>query len=259
MPHPPPFWHPEPRGPGDRHSRETAAGRPECAGTRDGTTPAGRRRVVLLGSTGSIGTQALDVIARAGERFSVTAVCAGGGNVELLAEQALRWQVGYVGVSTPAAAEELRRAAGSRLPGGPDPAAGARRPGRDRGAGNAGLRRRAQRRGRGPGTAGHPGRAGRRPDRGAGQQGVPDRRRPAGAGRGRGRPADTGRLRALGAGAVPAFGHRGRGAPAGAHRQRRPVPRPPARRAGGRHAASRRWRTPPGRWARWSPPTPRPW
>ena len=72
------------------------------------TTPAGQRRVVLLGSTGSIGTQALDVIDRAGEQFSVTGICAGGGNVALLAEQALRWDVSYVGVNSPAAAGELR-------------------------------------------------------------------------------------------------------------------------------------------------------
>ncbi|GAA1121954.1 1-deoxy-D-xylulose-5-phosphate reductoisomerase [Arthrobacter flavus] len=49
----------------------------------------GRRRVVILGSTGSIGTQAIDVIRQAPERFIVTALAAGGGNLPLLAEQAV--------------------------------------------------------------------------------------------------------------------------------------------------------------------------
>lgn len=46
-----------------------------------------RRGVVILGSTGSIGTQALDVIARHPDEYRVIALAAGG-NVELLAEQA---------------------------------------------------------------------------------------------------------------------------------------------------------------------------
>jgi 1-deoxy-D-xylulose-5-phosphate reductoisomerase len=78
----------------------------------------GQRRIVLLGSTGSIGTQALEVIGKAGEQFTVTALAAGGANLELLAEQALRWQVGHVGVSTPAAAEELRQRLAAGLPAG---------------------------------------------------------------------------------------------------------------------------------------------
>jgi 1-deoxy-D-xylulose-5-phosphate reductoisomerase len=74
------------------------------------------RTVVVLGSTGSIGTQALDVIDAEPERFSVTALCAGGGNLELLAEQAIRWQVAYVGVSRAAAADELRERITAGLP-----------------------------------------------------------------------------------------------------------------------------------------------
>ncbi len=69
--------------------------------------PDSQRRVVLLGSTGSIGTQALQVMAQAPERFSVAAICAGGANLELLTEQAVRFQVGHVGVSAPAAGAEL--------------------------------------------------------------------------------------------------------------------------------------------------------
>jgi 1-deoxy-D-xylulose-5-phosphate reductoisomerase len=49
-----------------------------------------RKRVAILGSTGSIGTQALDVIARFPDRFEVVGLAAGR-NVELLREQAERF------------------------------------------------------------------------------------------------------------------------------------------------------------------------
>jgi 1-deoxy-D-xylulose-5-phosphate reductoisomerase len=49
----------------------------------------GRRRVAVLGSTGSIGTQTLDVLARNPDAFEVVALAAGR-NEELLAEQAAR-------------------------------------------------------------------------------------------------------------------------------------------------------------------------
>ena len=49
-----------------------------------------RKRVAILGSTGSIGTQALDVIARNPERFEVVGL-AGGRNAALLREQAARF------------------------------------------------------------------------------------------------------------------------------------------------------------------------
>ena len=45
------------------------------------------RRVIILGSTGSIGTQALEVIAAAGG-FEVVGLAAGGGNVDALLQQA---------------------------------------------------------------------------------------------------------------------------------------------------------------------------
>jgi 1-deoxy-D-xylulose-5-phosphate reductoisomerase len=62
------------------------------------------RRVILLGSTGSIGTQALDVIGRAvlpdgSPRFSVTAISAGGGNLELTARQAVQTRAEAVGIA----------------------------------------------------------------------------------------------------------------------------------------------------------------
>jgi 1-deoxy-D-xylulose-5-phosphate reductoisomerase len=50
-----------------------------------------RKRVAILGSTGSIGTQALDVIGRHKDRFEVAALAAGH-NVELLERQAQHFQ-----------------------------------------------------------------------------------------------------------------------------------------------------------------------
>jgi 1-deoxy-D-xylulose-5-phosphate reductoisomerase len=52
------------------------------------TTHVDRRlRVLVLGSTGSIGTQALEVIAANPDRFEVVGLAAGGGHPELLARQ----------------------------------------------------------------------------------------------------------------------------------------------------------------------------
>jgi 1-deoxy-D-xylulose-5-phosphate reductoisomerase len=65
------------------------------------------RRVVVLGSTGSIGTQALDVVRHAPDRFTVTAICAGGSDVALLAKQAIEQRVQAVGVSRADVADEL--------------------------------------------------------------------------------------------------------------------------------------------------------
>ena len=81
------------------------------------TTP---RTVTLLGSTGSIGTQAIDVVEAHPGRFRVTAISAGGGDVTLLAEQAARLGVGAVGVADESRVEALRDALVARL--GPDAA-----------------------------------------------------------------------------------------------------------------------------------------
>ena len=67
----------------------------------------GRRRVVILGSTGSIGTQALDVAARNPDRFQVVGLSAGGGQIALLARQVLDFDVEAVAVSRPDAVEGL--------------------------------------------------------------------------------------------------------------------------------------------------------
>jgi 1-deoxy-D-xylulose-5-phosphate reductoisomerase len=74
------------------------------------TSTADRRDVVLLGSTGSIGTQALDVVRHAPERFRVVGLGAGGGNVELLAAQALEFDVDVVAVARATAVGDLQLA-----------------------------------------------------------------------------------------------------------------------------------------------------
>ena len=69
-----------------------------------------RRDVVLLGATGSIGTQALDVVRAHPDRFRVVGLAAGGGRVDLLAAQALELGVEVVGVSKATAAQDLQLA-----------------------------------------------------------------------------------------------------------------------------------------------------
>ena len=68
------------------------------------------RDVVILGSTGSIGTQALDIIRRNPGRFRVAALAAGGGNPDLLARQAVEFGAAAVAVATPAAATRVQAA-----------------------------------------------------------------------------------------------------------------------------------------------------
>ncbi len=85
------------------------------------------KSVVLLGSTGSIGTQAIEVIDLNPDRFTVTALAAGGSNLDLLAAQAAHLGVHTVAITNPAQAIELGerlRAAGSsaQVLAGPDSA-----------------------------------------------------------------------------------------------------------------------------------------
>jgi 1-deoxy-D-xylulose-5-phosphate reductoisomerase len=65
---------------------------------------------VLLGSTGSVGTQAADVIRRNPGRFRVTGLAAGGGNPGLLAAQAIEFGAAVVAVERESAAAEVREA-----------------------------------------------------------------------------------------------------------------------------------------------------
>ncbi|MFR9751885.1 1-deoxy-D-xylulose-5-phosphate reductoisomerase [Nocardia sp. 004] len=69
-------------------------------------------RVLLLGSTGSIGTQALEVIAANPDRFEVVGLAARGGNTALLAAQMATTGTRNVAVADPAAAGQLDLALG---------------------------------------------------------------------------------------------------------------------------------------------------
>ncbi|MEV6105779.1 1-deoxy-D-xylulose-5-phosphate reductoisomerase [Streptomyces sp. NPDC051940] len=72
--------------------------------------PAGPRDIVILGSTGSIGTQAIDIVLRNPGRFRVTALAAAGGRVGLLAQQAHRLRPAAVAVADASKAGDLREA-----------------------------------------------------------------------------------------------------------------------------------------------------
>jgi 1-deoxy-D-xylulose-5-phosphate reductoisomerase len=66
-----------------------------------------RQRVLILGSTGSIGTQALEVIAANPDRFEVVGLAAGGGNAQLLAQQRDATGVTNIAVADPGAAATI--------------------------------------------------------------------------------------------------------------------------------------------------------
>ena len=68
------------------------------------------RDVVILGSTGSIGTQALEVVAENPDEFRVVGLAAGGGEIELLARQALDTGARMVAVSRATTVQDLQLA-----------------------------------------------------------------------------------------------------------------------------------------------------
>jgi 1-deoxy-D-xylulose-5-phosphate reductoisomerase len=78
--------------------------------THDRSEAGHLRSIVLLGSTGSIGTQALDVVRRNRDRFRVVALAAGGSNPRVLAAQAIEFDVPVVSVSRSTAIEDLQLA-----------------------------------------------------------------------------------------------------------------------------------------------------
>ncbi len=65
-----------------------------------------KKRIAILGSTGSIGTQALDVVAAHPDEFEVTVLVAGN-NVELLKEQALKFKPDTIVIGNEAHYKEL--------------------------------------------------------------------------------------------------------------------------------------------------------
>jgi 1-deoxy-D-xylulose-5-phosphate reductoisomerase len=68
------------------------------------------RDIILLGSTGSIGTQAADIISRNPGRFRLVGIAAGGSNPGLLARQALELGAPVVAVARKDAVPQLREA-----------------------------------------------------------------------------------------------------------------------------------------------------
>ncbi len=71
-------------------------------------TDNGVRRILLLGSTGSIGTQALQVIAANPERFRVVGLAARGGDIDAVAAQVQATGARAVAIADRAAAARLR-------------------------------------------------------------------------------------------------------------------------------------------------------
>jgi 1-deoxy-D-xylulose-5-phosphate reductoisomerase len=75
-----------------------------------------RQRLCVLGSTGSVGSNTLDVVSRHPERFEVVALT-GHQRVDELMDQCLRWKPRFAAMASPGAACSLRqrlREAGSR-------------------------------------------------------------------------------------------------------------------------------------------------
>lgn len=84
--------------------------RPSSAGASSGPVD-----LVILGSTGSIGTQALAVVRRHPGRFRVVGLAAGGANLDLLARQIEEFQPTAVAIGVGEAGELRARLAASRM------------------------------------------------------------------------------------------------------------------------------------------------
>ncbi|WP_054049950.1 1-deoxy-D-xylulose-5-phosphate reductoisomerase [Alloactinosynnema sp. L-07] len=69
-----------------------------------------RRSLLVLGSTGSVGTQALDVVAANPDRFTVAGIAAGGSDPALIAAQALESAVDAIAVTRASAATDVQLA-----------------------------------------------------------------------------------------------------------------------------------------------------
>ena len=72
------------------------------------TTSDSKRRIAILGSTGSIGTNTLKVVEAYPERFSITSLAAGA-NVEVAYEQCCKWRPKVISMATEEAASRLER------------------------------------------------------------------------------------------------------------------------------------------------------
>lgn len=76
------------------------------------------RAITLLGATGSIGTQTLQVVAAAPDRFRVAALCSGGADVGALAAAAAAVRAEAVGISRAEGLADLRAAIAAVWPAG---------------------------------------------------------------------------------------------------------------------------------------------
>ena len=102
-----------------RRDNRAAVGRRRA--DRDYTTAMHTKRIIILGSTGSIGCSALDVAAALGDEIQVVGLAARQG-WRKLAEQARQFGVGTVAIADEVHADDLRRAcpAGTRILPGPE-------------------------------------------------------------------------------------------------------------------------------------------
>ena len=74
------------------------------------------RSLAILGSTGSIGTQALDVVRRNADRFKVVGLSAGGTNQDLFVGQVREFLPPLVAIADEDAADDVKAKLGA-LPG----------------------------------------------------------------------------------------------------------------------------------------------
>jgi 1-deoxy-D-xylulose-5-phosphate reductoisomerase len=98
------------RGLGRRRAPRAIGAECDDGAVTSAESTAGRRDVVILGSTGSVGTQALDVVRRQPDRFRVRALSAGGARPELLAAQAIEFGVEALGVARGTNAQDVQLA-----------------------------------------------------------------------------------------------------------------------------------------------------
>lgn len=78
-------------------------------------TQRANRRVIICGSTGSIGTQALSICAQWPDDFQIVGLCAGGQQPELLAQQIVEFRVPAVAVSDVSMMSAVEAAVGAQM------------------------------------------------------------------------------------------------------------------------------------------------
>ncbi|MCS6712339.1 1-deoxy-D-xylulose-5-phosphate reductoisomerase [Brachybacterium sp. EF45031] len=89
---------------------------------RERTSPvASERRIVVLGATGSIGTQTLDVVERYPQLGRVHGLAVGGSRPQLVAEQVARHRPDHLAVAQEQDIDAVERAVAEALPDGPRP------------------------------------------------------------------------------------------------------------------------------------------